>query len=80
MKLKVICQRCGKTGVVDTTTSSGWNNHVVNRVVGGLASWMDWEFWLCPECDCDHKISEDGEFFDKILEIGESEFEEVKAT
>lgn len=84
MKLKVICQKCGKTHVEDTvkTPPSEWCYFETNDVLADLPDWLDFEFWLCPKCMCElDKLKEEesgdevDDFFKKLLKPTKEEFE-----
>ena len=49
-KFKVICQRCGKTGIIDMDKTSDENGFVLEIGIDGV------EYYLCLRC---HKICKD---------------------
>lgn len=82
MRLRVICQKCGKTGVIETSeVNSSWDWLKTTDVILGLLDSLDWEIWFCSDCWTKVKELEelDGEeyynFFEDILQPKESELE-----
>jgi len=71
MKIKVICQKCGKVAEVDTekVTSPPWSWFKTNEVLQDLAEWNDWELWLCGDCNSEtyDRLPEDVEKFYKSI-------------
>ena len=53
MRLRVICQICGATKVIDTKKPIGpaprWENHKLEDF-GIQGVWSDYEVWICPDC------------------------------
>ncbi|MHA1881570.1 MAG: hypothetical protein ACTSUO_00800 [Candidatus Thorarchaeota archaeon] len=61
MKLKVICQNCGKTTIVDTKKPTPWRCLKTSDIelmddlreeweVNDEEIKLEWEFWLCGDC------------------------------
>jgi len=69
MKLKVVCQKCGKMEEINTKDSLPWEFKNINDLVSNLPEWMDWEVWFCYDCWSDLNIDEDTE--QKIMELFE---------
>ncbi len=56
MRLRVICQICGNTAVLNTEKPSGpdpkWTAFPVSAYLSGVEAdiWKDYDIWICPEC------------------------------
>lgn len=48
MKLKVICQICGKVEVIDTTKAGDWQFLKLTDLLD--IDLLDWEVWFCGSC------------------------------
>jgi len=71
LKLKVVCQNCGKTGEIETDAiQSDWHGYCADKFKEDTG---DWNVWLCAECDgilCgDEQFNEDmrEEFMKKLF-------------
>ena len=61
MLLKVICQICGKTAIIDTEKPVGnwprWESYKLEDLISNIGdAWGDYEIWICDECH--KKVSE----------------------
>jgi hypothetical protein len=54
MKLKVICQKCGKTGEADLNKApiedEGWTFEKVSDLINSVEKTPDWDVWFCGDC------------------------------
>lgn len=78
MKLKILCQLCGRKHILDTTESThGWQNMRISQLIFNLNNWIDYEIWVCPSCneECHHPQNDEiEEIFKRSLKPKESEF------
>jgi transposase-like protein len=54
MKIKVICQLCGKSSTIETEKPLGakprWENYTLFEIGIERHPFSDYEIWVCPEC------------------------------
>ena len=57
MLLRVVCQICGRTGIVDTENLVDayprWEHYLLQDLIDDdvfLGVFKDFEIWICPEC------------------------------
>lgn len=67
MKLRIRCQICGRNKTFDTIKSSGskprWEMWKITDLVEEVDQALDYEIWICPDCQTGHytrEIDEEG--------------------
>jgi len=88
MLLKVVCQVCGKTGVIDPGKPVGrfprWERYRIKDLVDAdiLGAFENYEIWICDECHekastfCGLSMDETGEYYED-WEIDWEKFSEM---
>jgi len=66
VKLKAVCQRCGKVDVVDTDNPVGWTCNMLDRFVSRNYWEAQYQLWLCA--DCEQKVRSDPNEYVKMCE------------
>ena len=73
MKLRVVCQECGKTGIVRTDErDTDWNWLDATDFIDDLESYMSWDIWFCLDC-CPRNRDDTREYLESILHITKGE-------